>query len=97
MAPRAAALGYLLSMLSKLAGLFRLKGRLRRLLCGKPAAFRGKCAHFNVLAGREGSAFAPSENRFGLPSGSRKGRALPHSTRQSRISNPRPNIQFGQS
>jgi hypothetical protein len=44
-------------MLSKLAELFRLKGRLRRPLCGKPAAFR---ANARILTFSLGAKAEPS-------------------------------------
>jgi hypothetical protein len=44
-------------MLSKLAELFRLKRRLRRPLCGKPAAFR---ANAGILTFSLGAKAPPS-------------------------------------
>jgi len=41
-------------------------------------------AFIKVFLGREGSSFAPKENRVGRIAGCRKGEAFPHSKRQSR-------------
>jgi hypothetical protein len=49
--------GEFTSMLSKLTELFRLKGRLRRPLCGKPAAFR---ANARILTFSMGAKAGPS-------------------------------------